>query len=58
MFWLWPQQSESQPTTAPWQGDVSRGFRRISSFEVPHATKAVRVLYGSGVHYDALDARL
>ena len=33
-------------------------FRRISSFEVPHATKAVRVLYGSGVHYDALDARL
>ena len=52
------KQSESQPTTAPWQGDVSRGFRRISSFEVPHATKAVRVLYGSGVHYDALDARL
>lgn len=41
-----------------YQGDVSRGFRRISSFEVPHATKAVRVLYGSGVHYDALDARL
>lgn len=41
-----------------YQGDVSRGFKRISSFEVPHATKAVRVLYGSGVHYDALDARL
>ena len=40
------------------QGDVSRGFKRISSFEVPHATKVVRVLYGSGVHYDALDARL
>lgn len=52
------QPATSQPTTAPWQGDVSRGFRRISSFEVPHATKAVRVLYGSGVHYDALDARL
>ena len=41
-----------------YQGDVSRGFKRISSFEVPHATKAVRILYASGVHYDALEARL
>ena len=35
---------------------IGGGFKRISSFEVPHATKVVRVLYGGGVHYDALDA--
>ena len=37
------------------------GFKRISSFESPGTgvggkTKNVRVLYGGGVHYDALDA--
>jgi hypothetical protein len=33
------------------------GYKRISSFEGPNAdksTRAVRVLYGGGVHYDAL----
>ena len=36
------------------------GFKRISSFESPSAgggkPRAVRVLYGGGVHYDALEA--
>ena len=36
------------------------GYKRISSFESPSAgggkPRAVRVLYGGGVHYDALEA--
>ena len=37
------------------------GFKRISSFEAPPSgggdkPRTVRVLYGGGVHYDALEA--
>eukprot|EP00667_Euglena_gracilis_P010935 EG_transcript_11154 len=30
------------------------GFKRISCFNVPNATKTIHVLYGGGVHFDAL----
>lgn len=38
---------------------IGSGFKRISSFVFgpsPGQVKVVRVLYGGGVHYDALDA--
>jgi hypothetical protein len=32
------------------------GYKRISSFEGPAGTKkSIRVLYGGGVHYDAIE---
>ncbi len=37
-----------------YEGNEARGFKRISSFEVPGASRTVRVLYGGRVHYDAL----
>ena len=32
----------------------SRGFKRISCFDVDGARKTVTVIYQGGVHYDAL----
>merc|ERR1711988_777467 len=34
----------------------STGYKRISAFNVPGASKTIRVLYRGGVHYDALQA--
>jgi len=33
----------------------STGYKRISAFNVPGASKTIRVLYRGGVHYDALE---
>ena len=38
-------------------GYFSSGFKRISCFDMPGATKTVHILYGGRVHYDALQVR-
>jgi hypothetical protein len=35
-------------------GAEGSGFKRISCFDCPNATKTIHVLYQGGVHYDAL----
>jgi len=35
-------------------GQGGGGFKRISCFDAPGASKTVHVLYRGGVHYDAL----
>lgn len=37
-------------------GRVAASFKRVSAFNVPAATKTIRVLYRGGVHFDALVA--